>query len=50
MRFITTRSKLRDGVKKESLIKNMPEKLHELTRFLNETSHLNFKKDNGDGK
>lgn len=34
--------------KKEALIKNMPEKLHELARCLNETSHLNYRKAEGE--
>ena len=31
--------------KKEALIKNMPEKLHELSKCLNETSSKNFRKE-----
>jgi putative endonuclease len=31
--------------KKEALINNMPDDLHELAKCLNETSHSNFEKD-----
>ena len=31
-------------IKKEALIKDMPDKLNELARCLNETSHINYNK------